>query len=224
MKYGFIGLGNLGAHLAGSLVREGFAVTVHDVNRDAAAPLLAAGACWADSPRAAAAACDALITCLPSPQASAAVMTGGKGALAAIPAGGTWIEMSTNDTHEIQRIAGLGAARGVVTLEAPVTGGVHRAAAGAITVLVGGDEDAYRTHLPAFRAMGGEVIHMGPLGSASIIKIITNMLAFIHLVAAGEAMMLAKRGGLDLKKSFEAIRASSGNSFVHQTESQVILN
>jgi 3-hydroxyisobutyrate dehydrogenase len=224
MKYGFIGLGNLGAHLAGSLVREGFAVTVHDVNRDAAAPLLAAGACWADSPRAAAAACDALITCLPSPQASAAVMTGGKGALAAIPAGGTWIEMSTNDTHEIQRIAGLGAARGVVTLEAPVTGGVHRAAAGAITVLVGGDEGAYRKHLPAFRAMGGEVIHMGPLGSASIIKIITNMLAFIHLVAAGEAMMLAKRGGLDLKKSFEAIRASSGNSFVHQTESQVILN
>ena len=224
MKYGFIGLGNLGAHLAGSLVREGFEVMVHDLNREAASPLLAAGARWADSPRAAAEATDGLITCLPSPQASVAVMTGADGALDAVPAGGAWIEMSTNDAHEIQRIAGIGAARGVVTLEAPVTGGVHRAAAGAITVLVGGDEDAYRKHLPALQAMGGEVLHMGPLGSASIIKVITNMLAFIHLVAAGEALMLAKRGGLDLRKSFEAIRASSGNSFVHETESRVILN
>jgi len=224
MKYGFIGLGNLGKHLAGSLVREGFEVTVHDLNREAAADLLAAGASWADSPRAAAQATDSLITCLPSPKASTAVMTGENGALEGIPAGGAWIEMSTNDAHEIERIAALGAARGVVTLEAPVTGGVHRAAAGEITVLVGGDEAAYRTHLPALQAMGGEVLHMGPLGKASIIKVITNMLAFIHLVAAGEALMLAKRGGLDLAKSFEAIRASSGNSFVHETESQVILN
>ena len=72
--------------------------------------------------------------------------------------------------------------------------------------------------------MGGEVIHIGPLGQASVIKVITNMLAFIHLLAAGEALTLAKCAGLDLKKSFEAIRASSGNSFVHETESQVILN
>ncbi|MDH5411728.1 MAG: NAD(P)-dependent oxidoreductase [Alphaproteobacteria bacterium] len=224
MKYGFIGLGNLGRHLAASLIREGFEVTVHDLNREAAADLLAAGATWADSPRAAAQATDSLITCLPSPKASTAVMTGENGALEGIPAGGAWIEMSTNDAHEIERIAALGAARGVVTLEAPVTGGVHRAAAGEITVLIGGDEATYRAHLPAFRAMGGEVLHMGPLGKASVIKVITNMLAFIHLVAAGEALMLAKRGGLDLKKSFEAIRASSGNSFVHETESQVILN
>ncbi len=224
MKYSFIGLGNLGAHLAGSLVRAGFDVTVHDLNREAADRLLAAGASWAETPRAAAEDCDGLITCLPSPQASAAVMTGADGALDAVPAGATWIEMSTNDAHEISRIADIAGARGVATLEAPVTGGVHRAAAGQITVLVGGDEKVYRRHLPALRAMGGEVIHMGPLGSASVIKVITNMLAFIHLVAAGEALMLAKRGGLDLKKSFEAIRASSGNSFVHETESQVILN
>jgi 3-hydroxyisobutyrate dehydrogenase len=224
MEYGFIGLGNLGRHLAGSLLREGFEVTVHDLDREAAAGLLAAGASWAETPRAVADATGSLITCLPSPQASTAVMTGRNGALEGIPAGGAWIEMSTNDAHEIERIARLGAARGVATLEAPVTGGVHRAAAGEITVLVGGDEEAFRAHLPVFRAMGGAVIHMGPLGKASIIKVITNMLAFIHLAAAGEALMLAKRGGLDLKKSFEAIRASSGNSFVHETESQVILN
>ncbi|UCH75288.1 MAG: NAD(P)-dependent oxidoreductase [Rhodospirillales bacterium] len=224
MKYALIGLGNLGRHLAASLLREGFGIVVSDLNRSAATALLEAGAVWANTPREAAQGCDGLITCLPSPGASAAVMIGPEGALDAIPAGGTWIEMSTNDLHEIKRIAAIGAERGVATLEAPVTGGVHRAAAGEITVLVGGEDDVYRRHLPAFRAMGGEVIHMGPLGSASIIKVITNMLAFIHLVAAGEALMLAKCGGLDLKKSFEAIRASSGNSFVHETESQVILN
>jgi len=224
MHYGFIGLGNLGAHLAASLLRGGFAVTVHDLNRAAARDLLAAGASWADSPREAAAASDSLITCLPSPAASAAVMTGTDGALDAIPPGGAWIEMSTNDLHEIRRIAALAEARGSGVLEAPVTGGVHRAATGEITVLVGGDEALYRAHRPAFEAMGGKVLHMGGLGSASVIKVITNMLAFIHLVAAGEALMLAKQGGLDLRQAFEAIRASSGNSFVHETESQVILN
>lgn len=224
MHYGFVGLGNLGAHLATNLLRGGFAVTVHDLNRSAARELLAAGARWAESPSEAAAASDSLITCLPSPAASSEVMTGDAGALDAIPPGGAWIEMSTSDLNEIRRIATLAEARGVGVLEAPVTGGVHRAEAGEITVLVGGDAAAYRTHLPAFEAIGGQVFHMGDLGSASVIKVITNMLAFIHLVAAGEALMLAKQGGLDLRQAFEAIRASSGNSFVHETESQVILN
>ena len=91
-------------------------------------------------------------------------------------------------------------------------------------MLVGGDASVFEAHRPALAAMGGEVFHMGPLGSASIIKVITNMLAFIHLVAAGEALMLAKRGGLDLAQSFAAIKASSGNSFVHETESQLVLS
>ncbi|HEX3498275.1 MAG TPA: NAD(P)-dependent oxidoreductase [Stellaceae bacterium] len=224
MRYGFIGLGNLGAHLASSLVRGGFALTVHDLNRAAADRLIASGARWADSPRSCAASVDAVITCLPSPAASRAVVTGTDGVLDGLRAGGTWIEMSTNDQHEIAGIAALAAARGVATLEAPVTGGVHRAAAGEITVLVGGDAATFAAHRPALAAMGGEVFHMGPLGKASVIKVITNMLAFIHLVAAGEALMLAKKGGLDLAQAFAAIKASSGTSFVHETESQLILN
>ena len=110
------------------------------------------------------------------------------------------------------------------TLEAPVTGGVHKAAAGEIAVIVGGEATVFERHRPALEAMGRPVFHVGPLGSASVIKVITNMLAFVHLVAAGEALMLAKRGGLDLAQSFEVIKASSGNSFVHETESQLILN
>ncbi len=224
MRYGFIGLGNLGAHLAASLVRGGFAVTVHDLNRDAAAPLLAAGAAWAASPKEAAASSDAVITCLPSPAASAAVLAGPNGVLDGLARGGTWIEMSTNDGDEIKRLAALAAERGIATLESPVTGGVHRAAQGEITILVGGEAATFDAHRPALQAMGGEIFHMGPLGSASVIKVITNMLAFIHLVAAGEALMLAKRGGLDLAQAFAAIKASSGNSFVHETESQLVLN
>jgi 3-hydroxyisobutyrate dehydrogenase len=224
MRYGFIGLGNLGTHLAGSLVRADFHVTVHDLNRSAAEPLIAAGARWAESPKACAAASDAVITCLPSPAASRAVVTGEAGVLEGLKAGGTWIEMSTNDRHEIEAIAALAAKRGIATLEAPVTGGVHRAASGNITVLIGGDAPVFEAHRPALEAMGGQVFHMGPVGKASVIKVITNMLAFIHLIAAGEALMLAKRGGLDLAQAFHAIKASSGNSFVFETESRLVLN
>lgn len=223
-RLGFIGLGNLGVHLAGSLLRAGFPLTIFDLNKDAAIGLLAAGAIWADSPQAVAAASDSVFTCLPSPKAVSAVVSGKNGILAGLPAGGTWIDMSTNDRNETLRLAALAAEQGIETLESPVTGGVHKAASGEITVLVGGKETVYQAHLPALQAMGGEIFYMGPLGSAAVIKVITNMLAFIHLVAAGEALMLAKQGGLDLAQAFHAIKASSGNSFVHETESQVILN
>ncbi len=223
-QLGFIGIGNLGVHLAASLLRAGYVLTVHDLSKEAAVGLLAAGAAWANSPQEVATASDSVFTCLPSPRAVTAVVSGERGILAGLKPGGTWIDMSTNDRHEILRLGALAAQQGVACLESPVTGGVHKAASGAITVLVGGDEAVYQAHLPALQAMGGKVFYMGLLGSASVIKVITNMLAFIHLVAAGEALMLAKRGGLDLAQSFEAIKASSGNSFVHETESQVILN
>ena len=223
-RFGFVGLGNLGRHLAASLLRAGFPLTVNDRDEAAALPLLEAGAVWAASPKDVAAASDTVFTCLPSPKVVADVLCGESGLLAGFAPGGTWIDSSTNDRHELQRLAALAEAQGVRCLEAPVTGGVHLAASGQITVLIGGDADVFAAHLPAFEAIGGKVFYIGPLGSASVIKVITNMLAFIHLVAAGEALMLAQRGGLDLAQSFEVIKASSGTSFVHETESQVILN
>ena len=223
-RLGFIGIGNLGMHLAGSLLRAGYALTIFDLNKAAAKTLLAAGARWADSPAEVGKASDTVFTCLPSSKAVSAVVSADNGVLAGLAAGGTWIDMSTNDREETIRLAALAAAKGVAALEAPVTGGVHKAAAGDITVFVGGDQKVYEAHLPMLQAMGGEIIHMGPLGSAAVIKVITNMLAFINLVAVGEALMLAKRGGLDLAQSFHAIKASSGNSFVHETEGQLVLN
>ena len=224
MNVGFIGLGNLGGYLAASLVRAGHQVTVNDLHRSAAESLIAAGAGWADSPSDVAATSDVVFTCLPSPAVVDAVVTGPNGILAGMRSGGTWIDMSTNDQSETQRLAAIAAERGVNMLECPVTGGVHKAAEGDITVLVGGDEEVFEAHRHLLEAVGNPILYMGPLGSAAVIKVITNMLAFINLVAIGEALMLAKRGGLDLGKAYEAIKESSGNSFVHETEGQVILN
>jgi len=224
MRYGFIGLGNLGRHLASSLVRAGFAVTVCDLNRQNAADLLAQGAIWADDPQQLAEAVDAVITCLPSPAATRAVLLGERGLLAGMKPGSTWIEMSTLDENEVIALGEIAARYHVRMMEAPVTGGVHLAASGDISVIAGGDVDVYEQHLPALQAMGKKIFHAGPLGKAAIIKVITNMLAFIHLVATGEALMLAKKGGIDLTNAFNIIKASSGNSFVHETEGQVILN
>ncbi|MEP7203775.1 MAG: NAD(P)-dependent oxidoreductase [Ilumatobacteraceae bacterium] len=223
-RVGFVGLGNLGVHLAHSLLRAGHQLTINDLNRSAAASLESAGATWAESVHDLAAASDVVFTCLPSPAAVNAVVAGEGGVLGGLRTGSTWIDMSTQDQAETMRLGALAVEHGVRMLEAPVTGGVHKAAAGEITVLVGGDENAFEEHHDLLGAVGSPVLYMGPLGSAAVIKVITNMLAFIHLVAAGEALMLAKQGGLDLRKSFEAILNSSGNSFVHETESQVILN
>ena len=224
MRVGFIGLGNLGVHLASSLQRNGFDLTVNDIRKELASDLIAKGAKWADNPKALAQDVDIVITCLPSPAVVQKVMLSEDGVLAGLAKGGVWMEMSTNDRHVIEEIAAIAAQQGVDTLESPVTGGVHKAASGKITVLIGGDKAVYEKCQKVIEAVGGKNFYMGPIGNASIIKVITNMLAFIHLVAAGEAMMLAKQGGLDLATSFEAIKASSGTSFVHETETQLVLS
>jgi 3-hydroxyisobutyrate dehydrogenase len=186
--------------------------------------LIASGAKWAKDPQALAEQVDCVITCLPSPKISEAVLAGPRGILSGLRSGGTWIEMSTLDHNDVTRLAAVAADKGVRMMESPVTGGVHKAASGEITVIAGGDKDLFELHKPALQAMGGEIFHAGDLGKAAVIKVITNMLAFIHLIAAGEALMLAKKGGIDLTDAFNIIKASSGNSFVHETESQVILN
>jgi 3-hydroxyisobutyrate dehydrogenase len=222
---GFVGLGHLGQHLARSLLRTGNRLTITDLNRDSGLELVREGAHWADTAAHVADHSDVVFTCLPSPRVIDAVITGTAGVLegfAGRPR--TWIDMSTNDRSETLRLAQLAAASGANVLEAPVTGGVHRAAAGQITVLVGGSVEIYEQNRSLLEAVGNPVLHMGELGSAALIKVITNMLAFINLVGVGEALMLAKQGGLDLTKAFVAIKESSGNSFVHETESQVILN
>ncbi len=221
MHYGYIGLGNLGAACAGCLLRDGFKVTVYDLNPALAAGLVAQGAVLADSAEALAARVDHVITCLPSPAISERVL---RNVLPHMAKGASWVEMSTLGRDEVLALAEVAKAAGVRMMELPVTGGVHLAHQGKITMLAGGDKDLFDLHHKAMAAMGDKIFHMGPLGSSSIIKVITNMLAFIHLKATSEALMLAKRGGLDLAQAHAAIAASSGNSFVHETEGALILN
>ena len=224
MKVGFIGLGNVGGKLASSLVRNGFEVSVLDLSDEAMAPLLRAGAAAGTSPRAMAEECDVVITCLPNPEASAAVLEGEDGVLAGVAAGKIWAEMSTTDEDEVNRLGALVAARGAAAIDCPVSGGCHRAATGNIAIFAGCDRPTFERMLPLLSTMGRQILHTGPLGSASILKVVTNYLASANLVSLAEALMTSKQAGMDLNTTYEAIRISSGNSFVHETESQVILN
>ena len=224
MIYAFVGLGHLGSRLASLLLGSGFEVKVNDLDKTAATALLEAGAQWAPTPALAADGAHGLITCLPSPAASKAALFGDDGAFESLKPGATWIEMSTNEASEVKRITSLAEQRGVSVLECPVSGGLHRAARGEMTVFVGGEEAVFQRHLPALEAMCGPIFHVGDVGSASLLKVITNMLCLIDLVAAGEALLLAKQGGLDLGKCYDAICQSSGTSREFEDWAPVILN
>jgi 3-hydroxyisobutyrate dehydrogenase len=223
-RVGFIGLGNVGAKLAGSIVRNGFDLVVHDLDRSRAASLEANGARWADSPVELVHRVDVIITCLPSPEVSAGVLEGENGILSAFRPGMVWMEMSTTDEAEVRRLADKITAAGGIAMECPVSGGCHRAATGNIAILAGGPRQGFDRVFPLLAAMGRQILHTGPLGSASILKVITNYLATANLLSLCEALVTAERAGMDLTTTYHAIRISSGNSFVHETESQVILN
>jgi 3-hydroxyisobutyrate dehydrogenase len=224
MKIGFIGLGNVGGKLAGSLLRNGFDLVVRDLNKDLEQVLCERGAKVADSPSQMATDVDLLITCLPNPAASVAVMEGEDGALSGLGPGKIWAEMSTTDESEVRRLGALVSATGGEPVDCPVSGGCHRAATGNISIFAGAERATFEKILPVLATLGRRILHTGPLGSASVLKVLTNYLASINLASLGEALMTARRAGMDLNTTYEAIRISSGNSFVHETESQVILN
>lgn len=224
MKIGFIGLGNVGGKLAGSLHRNKFDLTVHDLDGAITDQFKSKGVKIAKSTGDLVKDVDVVITCLPSPKICGDVMLGENGILKNISKDKIWIEMSTTDQKEVIRLGKLVAEKNAIALEAPVSGGCHRAATGNIAIFVGGERKAFEKVLPILTCMGRKILHVGELGSASILKVITNYLASVHLAALGEAWTIAKKNNLDLKKTYEGIKISSGNSFVHETESQVILN
>jgi 3-hydroxyisobutyrate dehydrogenase len=223
-RIGFIGLGNVGSSLAGNLLRNGLDLTVRDLNEQIVADFVARGATRADSPKQMAERVDVIITCLPSPAATAAVMEGREGVLAGLAPGKVWLEMSTTDAAEVRRLAPLVEARGAQLMDCPVSGGCHRAASGNISIFAGGTRAAFEQVLPLLKILGCRILHTGPLGSASVLKVMTNYLCTVHLVALTEALTTMQVLGMDMNTVYEAIRISSGNSFVHETESQVILN
>ena len=224
MKVGFIGLGNVGSKLAGSLLRNGVDVTIRDLDEAKVAEFAARGAKVGESPAQMLRDCDAVITCLPHPSISARVVEGPDGLLEAMGPGKIWMEMSTTDEAEVNRLGAMVVAKGGAAVDCPVSGGCHRADTGNISIFAGCDRETFDRILPLLTTMGRRVLHTGPIGSASVLKVITNFLATANLLTCCEALTVAKAAGMDLGVSYEAIRISSGTSFVHETESQVILN
>ena len=224
MKVGFIGLGNVGGKLAGSLLRNKFDLTVRDLDKNLTKPFVEQGAKIASTAKELAEKVDLIITCLPSPEICSEVMEGSDGILNGLSENKIWLEMSTTDEAEVKRLGQKVIEKKAIPLDGPVSGGCHRAATGNIAIFVGGEREAFNKILPALTVMGRKILHTGELGSASVLKVITNYLASVHLVALGEAWTVAKKSNLDLTKAYKGIAVSSGNSFVHETESQVILN
>lgn len=221
MKIGFVGLGSVGGKLAGTVLRNGMDLTVHDLSQERVARFAAQGARVGGSAAQLMRDCDVVITCLPSPSACSAVV---KEMLPEVCDGKIWLEMSTTNAQEVKRLGEEVVARGGRAVDCPVSGGCHRAATGNISIFAGCDRDTFDAVLPLLTTLGRRVLHTGPLGSASTLKVMTNYLATANLLTLCEAMVTMKAAGLDPATTYEAIRISSGNSFVHETESQVILN
>ena len=224
MKIGFIGLGNVGGKLANSLLRNKFDLTVRDLEKNLTNDFKNRGAKISKTAKELAEQTDLIITCLPSPEACAKVMESPEGVINGLSKNKIWLEMSTTDESEVKRLGKLVMDKKAIPLDGPVSGGCHRAATGNIAIFVGGERNSFEKILPILTIMGKKILHTGELGTASVLKVITNYLASVHLAALGEAWTVAKKSNLDLNKTYKGIAVSSGNSFVHETESQVILN
>lgn len=221
MKIGFIGLGNVGGKLAGSLIRNGEDVTVFDLNAEFVTAKVAEGAKTGDSAAHVMQICDAVITCLPNPAACDAVLAE---MLPHVGPGKIWMEMSTTDAEEVKRLAALVIAAGGEAVDCPVSGGCHRADTGNISIYAGCTRATFDKVLPILTHMGRRILHVGEVGISSTLKVMTNYLATMNLLSVCEALTVMKAAGMDLGMTYEAISMSSGTSFVHETESQLILS
>ena len=223
MKIGLVGVGELGTAVAKNMLKAGHELVLFDLNKASVAPWVEKGATAAGSAAELAAQVDAVVTALPTPPIVFDTLLGQGGVLAAMRPGTVWIDHSTTDRELLIDIAEKAAAKEVDVIEAPVTGGIPLAHEGSITVLAGTTDAAFAKYGHLLEVVGEPVLHMGPVGSASIVKVLTNMLAFIHLWALNEGLMLGTAAGLKTGAIYEAIKNSCGNSFVAETEGVPIM-
>jgi 3-hydroxyisobutyrate dehydrogenase len=213
VKVGFIGLGHMGKHMAAAVLRAGYELTIHDIRPEAAEDPLLAGARWADTPRATAAASDVLITSLPGPEQVDAVVLGPDGVLSGLRPGTFYIDMSTSTPGEMRKIADAAAERSVQTVDAPVAGGMRGARNATLTIMAGGTEEAYQACLPVLRAMGEKIFLVGGVGAGHVAKLVNNMMTIINGLTAMEAMVVGAKAGLDVERLLEVVEAGTGSSF-----------
>ena len=221
-KIGFIGLGNVGSKIAYNILKnKKYSLYVFDLDKKKSKKLVSKGAILSNSIEELINSVTVFITCLPSPTSVKNVLVK---AIPLLNKHHLWIEMSTTDEEDMKMLSNLVFNRKASALEAPITGGQHRAESGNISILVAGSKKTFNRAFPILKSVGHQILHCGKIGNASTLKVVTNYLASINLLAIGEALMVCKKYGLDLKTAYKGIKISSGNSFVHETESQVILN
>ena len=214
---GFVGLGNMGAPMARNVLDAGFRVVVNDLRRDAGDDLVADGARWCESPHDLAALSDVVMIALPGPEQIRAVFYGPAGILAGAREGTRVIDVSTSTPECVRQLAGDGAARGVTVLDAPLSGGVRGARKGTLTIMVGGDEADVAVCLPVLRVVGEHVVHVGPVGSGHVAKLVNNYMGISNALASMEAVAMGAAAGVDPVKLLEVVDLGTGMSHMTRT-------
>jgi 3-hydroxyisobutyrate dehydrogenase-like beta-hydroxyacid dehydrogenase len=209
MKIGFIGVGNIGAPIAGQLLRAGHEFAVHDIRREAADALLALGAAWSPSPAALAAECKVVATCLPGPKEMEEVCLGTRGILASINPGALYVDHTTNSPALVWRVHGLLAAKGVAMLDAPVSGGMEGAKTRDLLVMAGGEPAAFERARPLLDAIAKRVIYTGGIGTGSIAKIMHNSASFTLDLVMAECWTAAVKAGIDAATIVEVFKEAA---------------
>ena len=207
MRVGFIGLGNMGAPMAGFVRQAGFSLVVHDLRRDAAVPLLDRGAVWAESPRDVAAQCDVVCVCVPGPPEMQVVTLGAGGVLEGAHSGVVVIDHTTNDPAIVRDVGAALSTRGALLLDAPLDGGREGAVEGQLTLFVGGDAGMLRSVQPVLDTFSRSVVWVGALGAGSITKIVHNALAMSIDLLVAECLTLGVKAGVAMPRLVEAFGA-----------------
>eukprot|EP00927_Polykrikos_kofoidii_P062365 TRINITY_DN57175_c0_g1_i1.p1 TRINITY_DN57175_c0_g1~~TRINITY_DN57175_c0_g1_i1.p1 ORF type:complete len:407 (-),score=65.84 TRINITY_DN57175_c0_g1_i1:56-1222(-) len=227
-RVGMIGVGQLGSAVTGNLLRAGLQPVLHDARGEAPFKhLLDQGASWAPTCRSVAETCDVIITGLPRPEhVSKAMGVDGdeNGVLAGLRPGSVWIEHSTTDFENTLKIRDEVEKRGARAVAAPLTGGMQILKVGKMVALVGADQEVFDKVSPLISLSAPRIVRCGDFGHETVVKILTNMLCAVQDAAMGEAMMIAKKSGVDMKLLFDAVRISSGNSFCWETEYKQIID
>jgi 3-hydroxyisobutyrate dehydrogenase len=203
MDVGFIGLGTMGGHMAANLQAAGYALTIHDVRPDAGAPLLAAGATWADSARAVGAASDVVFTSLPGPPEVEAVAAE---LLEGLRPGSAYFDLSTSSPTLARRLHGVFAARGVALLDAPVSGGPAGARTRKLAIWVGGDPAVFEQHRTVLDAIGDQVIYVGEVGAGCVTKLVHNCAGYTIQAALAEVFSLGVKAGVEPLALWQSVR------------------
>jgi len=206
MRIGFIGLGMMGGKMAANLQKAGYTLVVHDARREAAAPHLAAGAVWAALPRQVAQNCEVVFTSLPGPLEVEEVVSGEDGILSGMRPGGAYFDLSTNSPTVVRRISAAFAERGVHMLDAPVSGGPRGAATGRLAIWVGGEQRIFDQYKPLLDAIGDQARYVGPIGAATVAKLVHNCAGYMLQRALSEVFTMGVKAGVEPLALWEAVR------------------